>query len=117
MIVVFGGGEGAELSVTIFPILACPELSFTGPGCVVVGRRRAITLLSVVGARKGDLESGRNNEKKPITRPLAPAITDSLFHEEGTSEVLEKKNVRVDNGDDEGSSLQLAGLILVVSNG
>ncbi len=66
--------QGIELRVTVFPVLARPETFLAGTGSIVVGWRRTVALLTLVGAGKKNLEGSRNDEKEAGANSLVGVL-------------------------------------------
>ena len=63
--------QGAELCVAVLLVLARPELALARAGSVVIGWRRPVALLSLMGAGEADLEGGGDEEEESSGKVLA----------------------------------------------
>lgn len=102
--------QGPELGVTVLLVLTRPETPLARTGRIVVGWRRAIALLTLVGAGECDLKGSRDEKEKAG----ADSLAGGFGWRAGENWSLHS---RIDDGDDECGSLQLAGLMLAITDG
>ena len=109
MVVLLGSSKSPKFSIAILLVSPCPELPSAKTGCIIVGRRRAVTFFSLVRTGEGNLKANGDHKEE--------SDADLLDVASKRPGGWQKNGLRINDSDDKGSPLQLTRLVLAVSNG